>query len=252
MAAESKYRQSDAPARRKRPETASNRHDFGFFRHHQPVDFSNVFVGELLDVIACTTLVVLGDFLVLHELLQLLVGVTTQIAHCNLGVFAFALDDLRQLAAALFGQRGHRHADLIALRGGVQAEIRFTDRLFHHRHHLLFPRLHADRTGVDQRHVRYLRDGYARAVVVHLDMVQQSRMGATRADLGEIVLERFDRLLHLLIDALLNVSHTHLSLRTFITCGAGRGGAVPVGTRRPSPFVTARVYTWTSVPSSSP
>src|SRR5471032_1768696 len=252
MAAESKYRQSDAPARRKRPQTASNRHDFGFFRHNQPVDFRDVFIGELLDVIACTTFVVLRDFLVLYELLQLLVGVATQITYSNLGVFAFALDNLRQLAAAFFGQRGHGDADLIALVRVVQAQIRITDRLFHHRNHLLFPHLHADRTGVDQRHVRDLRNGHARAVVIHLDMVQQARVGTARTDLCEIVLERIDRLLHLLIDALPNVSHTHLSLRTFIACSAGGGGAVPSERARPRPFVTARVYTWTSVPSSSP
>jgi hypothetical protein len=53
-------------------------------------------------------------------------------------------------------------------------------------------------------------------------------MGATRANLGEIVLERFDRLLHLLVDALSNVSHTHFSLRTcFVTRSAGMGGAGP-------------------------
>jgi hypothetical protein len=63
---------------------SSDRHDLGFLGLHELVDLGDVLVGQLLDVVAGTTLVVFGDFLVLDELLERFVGVATQVADATL------------------------------------------------------------------------------------------------------------------------------------------------------------------------
>ena len=77
---------------------------------HELVDFGHRTVGELLHVVLCAALFVFRGELVLQQLLQVLVGIAAQVAHGDLGFLAFVAGHLGQLAAALFGQRGHRHA----------------------------------------------------------------------------------------------------------------------------------------------
>jgi hypothetical protein len=67
-----------------------------------------------------------------------------------LAVFAVVARDLGELLAALLGQGRHRHAQQVALRRRVEAEVRLADRLLDLRAHALFPRLDADRSRVEQ------------------------------------------------------------------------------------------------------
>ena len=69
------------------------------------------------------------DLLLLEQLLQVLVGVAAQVAHGDPRVLGLVLHHLGQLLAALFGQRRHRHADQVALRRRVQAQVGLADRL---------------------------------------------------------------------------------------------------------------------------
>src|SRR5690606_33205048 len=85
------------------------------FGSHQTVDFENHAVGEFLNVILRTALVIFRGFFVFDKAFDGLVGIATQIAHSDLGGFAFILDHLGQLLAALFGHGRHWHTDQIAL-----------------------------------------------------------------------------------------------------------------------------------------
>src|SRR5690606_30506848 len=58
---------------------SSDRHDVLFLVGQQVVDFGNELVGEFLHCILGTALVVLGNFLVLDETLELVVGIATQV-----------------------------------------------------------------------------------------------------------------------------------------------------------------------------
>src|ERR1043165_5534443 len=89
--------------------TASDRHDLGLFGRDQPVDLGDRAGGELLQIVERAALFVLADLLVLHQLLGVLVGIAAHVAHGDLGFFAFMACHLRELAAALFGERRHRH-----------------------------------------------------------------------------------------------------------------------------------------------
>ena len=133
------------------------------------------------------------------------VGVAAEVAHRNLGVFAEAADDLRQFAAALFRERGQRHADQVARRRRVEAEVGITDRLFDDLDHALFPGLDGERVRVAHADLRDLVDRGRAAVVVDLDVVEKARRGAARADLREVLAERFNGAAHLVFGLLQNV-----------------------------------------------
>src|SRR5690606_34925182 len=92
----------------------SDRHDLRLLLGDDFVDIAGVAVGQLLDFILHAALVVLGDFLVLHELFQGIVGLAADVADRHFGVFTFTTHHLGEVATALFGERGHRHADAVS------------------------------------------------------------------------------------------------------------------------------------------
>src|SRR5258705_5833287 len=55
--------------------------DLRFFARRQPIDLGDVAVGELLQFVERAALFVLGDFLVLEQLLRMLVRIAAQVAH---------------------------------------------------------------------------------------------------------------------------------------------------------------------------
>src|SRR3954447_15209838 len=82
----------------------SDGHDLRFLARHQPVDLGDGAVGELLHLVLQTTLVVLGQGLVLGKFSGLFVGVATDVAHDDAGFLASVAGDLGEVAAALLGQ----------------------------------------------------------------------------------------------------------------------------------------------------
>src|SRR5882757_8461964 len=86
----------------------SNRHQLGFFGCDHLVDIGDVFVGEFLDLLLRSPLLVFGYGLAFQQLLERMIGVAAGVAHRDLGIFALVLDHLDQIAAALLGESGHR------------------------------------------------------------------------------------------------------------------------------------------------
>src|SRR5438132_6554566 len=187
----------------------SDGHDLRFLACNEAVDLGDRAVGELLNLVERTALFVLADLLVLEELLGVLVGVAADVAHRHLAVLAFVADDLGELLAALFGERGHRHAQQVALRRRVEPEVGLADGLLDLRAHALFPGLHADRARVEQRHVGHLADGHHRAVVLHMHLVEDARVGAPGAHLVQLALQCLDRASHLGLGSLPDVRNAH-------------------------------------------
>ena len=189
--------------------TASDSHHLGFLALHQFVDLGDDPVGQALHFILRTALVVFRRFFVLQQFLQVLVGLAAHAAHGDLGVFAGIAHHLGQLAATLFSQRGHRHTQQVALGRWVQAQVTFANGLLDLRAHALFPGLHSDRARVQQGHVGHLADRHAGAVIVHMHLIQQARVGAAGADLVQLVLEGFDGLAHLAFSGFLDIGNAH-------------------------------------------
>src|SRR6185312_12386638 len=104
----------------------------------------------------------------------------------------------------------HRHAQQVALRGRIEAEVGLADRALDLGAHALLPRLHADRARIEQGHVGDLADRHHRAVVVDVHLIEDARVGTAGADLLQLGLEGFDRASHLLLGGRLDLGYRHL------------------------------------------
>src|SRR5262249_15950772 len=83
----------------------------------------DVLVGQLLNVLQPTLLLVLRNSLLLEGPLQLLVCVSPDIANCR-SVFLGQLgDNFGKLATALFGERRYRDSDKLPVIGRVDIQI---------------------------------------------------------------------------------------------------------------------------------
>ena len=77
----------------------------------------DVLVGDLLHFVEAAPLVVFGDLVVLEQLLQPVVGVAADLADAVAAFFGVLVHELRELLAALLGQRRDRDADDLAVVG---------------------------------------------------------------------------------------------------------------------------------------
>src|SRR5574340_78180 len=159
-------------------------------------------------------LLVLGRGLGLDHILERTIGIAADVAYCDARAFGFVAHHLDQVAAAFFRQCGHRHPDDVAVSRRIQAEIAVAYRLFDLADHVVFVRLHAEGSGVDQRDTGHLRHRSRATVVVDHHVIENTGVGASGAYLRQIVLQRLQRLAHLLFGGLLDLNDagfSHLS-----------------------------------------
>src|SRR5216683_522910 len=102
---------------------SSDHHQVLLFVRDQLVDVGDRLVGELLDLGLRALVVVLAHLVLLGELLHVGDRVAADVTDRDLGVLALVLHDLGHLAAALLGERRHRHPDDIARGRRVHAEV---------------------------------------------------------------------------------------------------------------------------------
>src|SRR5688572_14672576 len=215
----------------------SELHDLGFLVLQERIDHRDVAVRELLDFLVAASLVVLGNHLLLQQVLDVAERLAPNVAQCDAPRLGVRSHDLDEIAAPLLGHRRQRHADHLARRHGIQAEARVDDGLLDGRHHVLFPRRHDERSRVVDGDVGRLFHGHVRAVVLDHDVLEQARVRAARAQLAHVVLECFDAALHALLGFFLDVvDHLPVPVRGkwFMT---EVPTASPVTTRTRSPGV---------------
>src|SRR5258708_28107866 len=99
----------------------SNRHQLFLFGLRHLFHLFDLVVGQLLDFIEGLALLVFADLFILHRLLDGLVAVAADIADCGAVIFEDLMKLLHHVFAALFGQRGNRDADGLAVILGVQS-----------------------------------------------------------------------------------------------------------------------------------
>src|SRR5690606_8887497 len=89
----------------------SDRHQLLLLGPDHLVDGLDRRVGDLLHLFLAAAHVVLGDFLLLQQLAELVVGIAADVADRDLGVLALGVHDLGELLSALLGQGGQVDAD---------------------------------------------------------------------------------------------------------------------------------------------
>src|ERR1700751_2593050 len=114
------------------PGTEANRldlHHFGLFVLEQLVDLLRVLVRQLLHAALGPMLVVGADLSGVDELLEVLHGVSPDLAHRDSVALGHVADDLHELLPPLLRELGNRQADQLAVVRRRQPEIRLLDRL---------------------------------------------------------------------------------------------------------------------------
>ena len=134
--------------------------DFFLLRPDRLVDLLDVGVGQLLDLVLLVVGFVLGDLVVLLELLDPVVGVAADVAHRDLGVLADVLDDLDQVLrrSSVRGGIGSRINPAVVL--GVEPEVRRPDGLLDLGDEGAVPRLDGDHARVGGADVGDLLHGH--------------------------------------------------------------------------------------------
>src|SRR5262249_28031499 len=104
-------------------ETRLHRQDLLLLRLEQFVDFLDLSVGELLRFFEAATLVVLGNRLVLIELLEPVVALVPVAADLDARLLRHVVRLLRQVLPAILGQRGNRDPHELPVGLRVQAQL---------------------------------------------------------------------------------------------------------------------------------
>ena len=114
-------------------------------------------------------------------------------------------DYFDQIATTLLGQSRHWNTDKFALRSRIQAQISITNGFFNLGRHTFFPRLHTQRSGINQGDVRNCIYRHHGAVIVDLNMVKQSNMSTPSTNLRQIMLEHVERLQHFVFSSTFHI-----------------------------------------------
>src|SRR3954465_4365572 len=111
------------------PATRSDGEQLGFLVLEDVVDGVGVLLGGGVELLLRSGDLVLADLLVLHHLVQSVLGRAAGAANRDPGVLGLVLGQLDVLLTPLLGELGQGHADRLAVVGGVDAEVGVADRL---------------------------------------------------------------------------------------------------------------------------
>ena len=184
-----------------------DREDLLLLGLQEVVDLLDFLVRQLLRFLQAAALVVLGDGLVLVELLDPIVALVAVAADLDARLLGHRMRLLRQVLAPILGQRRDRNPDDLAVGLRVQAELRLADRALDLHGHLRVPRRRHDQGRVRNREVGDLVDRDVGPVGRDEDAVEHSQVGAPRAQRLEAILQGGDRVGHLRLDVLQLLPH---------------------------------------------
>lgn len=155
---------------------------------------ATILIGVLLDLGLLATDIVLGELLIA---LELIVEVATDVTDRHLGLLGVLTALLDELATALLSGGRERQTNDGAIGVGGNAQIGSADGLDDSVDERLVPRLdeqHVSLGGLDGGN---LRDRRGDTVIIDGDVGQNVGVGATGTDLGEVMLEGLERLVHM-------------------------------------------------------
>lgn len=158
------------------------------------LDLGDILIGVLLDLGLLATDIVLGELLIA---LELVVEVATDVTDRHLGLLGVLAALLDEFATALLSGGRERQTNDGAIGVGGNAQIGSADGLDDSVDERLVPRLdeqHVSLGGLDGGN---LRDRRGNTVIINGDVGQNVGVGATGTDLGEVMLEGLERLVHM-------------------------------------------------------
>src|SRR5574344_611527 len=192
----------------------SHGHDFGFLGLKRGVNAGDALVRRLLDLVETLLHVVLGNLLVLLELLDRVVRIAADVAHRDLLRLGLGLRDLRDLLAALLVELRNRDAQDLAVRLRRHADVRGENRLVHRVDDRRVKRSDLDLTRLRRRNRAEILDRRRAAIVVDLDLVDHRRTRLAGPQTRILLLERIEALADLRSRVIQNVTHRfHLFLQ---------------------------------------
>src|SRR3954471_8022335 len=186
-------------------------HDLGFFVLQQIVDRLRMVVGQLLDAVLCTALVVTANLL---QVLQVLHGVTTHVSHRDPPLLRDLPHHLDELDTPLLGWLRHWQPDDFAVVRRRQPEVGLQESLLDRLHRARVEWLDGQQPRLGDVDRRKLLERSLLAVVLDLDPVEERRGRTTRANRVELGLRVLDARVHALLgvlDELVGRSHQRSS-----------------------------------------
>src|SRR5438034_9853758 len=172
-------------------------HDFALFAAGQGVDFLDLGLGDLLQAPRGALRLVLRHLALLLHLLDAVELIAADVADGDPRLLGLLADELDVLLAALLGQLRDRHADHLAVVGGVQALVARAERLLDRADLALVVDLDDQQARLGGADLGELVERRGRAVVRDHDPVDQRGIRAPGADVGQLGTEVVDRLAHL-------------------------------------------------------
>jgi len=171
-------------------------HDFALFSFGCGVDFLDVRVGHLLDIVQGAALFVLADEFVLQQLLQVLIGVAADVARGHAVVLSYTVQALYDFPAALLGERRNRHPDQLAIVRRIEAQIRISNSLLDGGDLRYVPRLDGDQRRLGNVQIGHLIYRSRSTVIIYLEIVENAHRRAAGADAGDGVLQIRQHFVH--------------------------------------------------------
>ena len=125
---------------------------------------------------------------------------TAQVARRDFGLLAHLFDLLDELLSALLREFGEHEADDRAVVGGIQPQGGLQDGLFDGLEQRFVPRADDEAARVEHGDVAQLVERAHAAVRLHLQFIEDVRIGAPGADAGKFLLQDGNRLFKLLFE----------------------------------------------------
>src|SRR5712692_7499999 len=177
----------------------SNFHDLRFFDVNQLIELLDVLVVQLLHVLLRPPLLVLRGVL---QLLEPGDRFGPRVTHGDAALLGELVHHLDQLTAALLRERRQWHPNQVALRSGVQAEVRLANGLLDGRRQRLVERLDREQPRLGRGDHPDLVERDLAAVRFDPHEIEQGRRGLPAPDRAELPLGRLHRLVHRLAGVL--------------------------------------------------
>src|SRR5262249_33728838 len=121
--------------------SGSDLHQLVLFALEHPVDLRDELIGELLELLLGPLALILGDLAVLDVLVDLFLGVATDVAHGDASVLGAIAHRLRELLATLLGERRKAEPDDLSVVRRIETEVARLDRLLDRGHRVTVERV---------------------------------------------------------------------------------------------------------------